>query len=99
MIREGVREVKEKKSLENSDNKIEYLFTTKTCPNCRLVKTFLKDRDYVEIDAEEHPDLAMQYDVMQAPTYVVIHDGEVEKFSNASNIRKYIKDTAVSKSE
>ncbi len=99
VIREGAREVKEKKSLENSDNKIEYLFTTKTCPNCRLVKTFLKDRDYVEIDAEEHPDLAMQYDVMQAPTYVVIHDGEVEKFSNASNIRKYIKDTAVSKSE
>ncbi len=99
VIREGVREVKEKKSLENSDNKIEYLFTTKTCPNCRLVKTFLKDRDYVEIDAEEHPDLAMQYDVMQAPTYVVIHDGEVEKFSNASNIRKFVKDTAVSKSE
>ena len=99
VIREGAREVKEKRSLENSDNKIEYLFTTKTCPNCRLVKTFLKDRDYVEIDAEEHPDLAMQYDVMQAPTYVVIHDGEVEKFSNASNIRKFVKDTEVSKCE
>ncbi len=99
VIRDGAREVKEKRSLENSDNKIEYLFTTKTCPNCRLVKTFLKDRDYVEIDAEEHPDLAMQYDVMQAPTYVVIHDGEVEKFSNASNIRKFVKDTEVSKCE
>ncbi len=99
VIREGVREVKEMKTLEAPDTKIEYLFTTKTCPNCRLVKTFLKDRDYVEIDAEEHPDLAMQYEVMQAPTYVVIHDGEVEKFSNASNIRKFVKDTAVSKSE
>ena len=99
VIREGAREVKKMKSLEEADTKIEYLFTTKTCPNCRLVKTFLKDRDYVEIDAEEHPDLAMQYEVMQAPTYVVIHDGEVEKFSNASNIRKFVKDTAVSKSE
>ncbi len=87
VIQEGVRKAEE-------SGKVEYLFTTKTCPNCRLVKTFLKDRDYVEVDAEENPELAMQYDVMQAPTYVVIHDGEVEKFSNASNIRRFVKETA-----
>ncbi|SKB51288.1 ribonucleoside-triphosphate reductase class III catalytic subunit [Lachnospiraceae bacterium] len=95
VIEEGMRQVEESRNAGSAgDDGIEYLFTTKTCPNCRLVKTFLKDRNYVEVDAEENPELAMQYDVMQAPTYVVIHGGEIEKFSNASNIRRFVKETA-----
>ena len=45
-----------------------YLFTTRTCPNCRTAKEFLKGVDYQIIDAEEHPELAEKFGIMQAPT-------------------------------
>ena len=44
---------------------IKYLFTTKTCPNCKLVKEYLKNVPYVTIDAEENMELARRYGVMQ----------------------------------
>ena len=68
-----------------------YLFTTKTCPNCRLAKSIL-DRAgvaYQAIDAEEHQKLVENYGIRQAPTLIVDRCGKVECFSNASNIRKY----------
>ena len=45
---------------------------------------------YVMIDAEENEELREKYNIMQAPTMVVIQDGKVEKYVNASNIRKYL---------
>ena len=66
-----------------------YLFTTKTCPNCKMAKEFLKDVDYKVVDAEENPELTSQFGIMQAPTLVIVKDGKVEKFVNASNIRKF----------
>ncbi len=68
---------------------IKYLFTTKTCPNCKLAKEYLKDEKYVLIDAEENLELAAKYGVMQAPTLVVVNGDEYKKYVNASNIRKY----------
>lgn len=69
-----------------------FLFTTKTCPNCVLAKSALTDAcvEYEVIDAEENKELTKKYKVMQAPTLVVISDGRIEKFANASNIKKYI---------
>ena len=67
-----------------------YLFTTKTCPNCRSAKEFLRGWDYQIIDAEEHPELAEKFSIMQAPTLVIVRDGIVQKFANASNIRKFV---------
>ena len=67
-----------------------FLFTTKTCPNCRIAKEFLKGEEYTVIDAEEHQDLVEKYGVRQAPTFVV-DDGQSPKiYVNASNIRKYV---------
>ena len=66
-----------------------YLFTTKTCPNCKMAKQFLKDVDYEVVDAEENAELAEQLGIMQAPTLVVVSDGQMKKIANASNIRKY----------
>ena len=66
-----------------------YLFTTRTCPNCRTAKEFLKGVDYQIIDAEEHPGLAEKFGIMQAPTLVLVRDGVVQKFANASNIRRF----------
>ena len=69
---------------------IKYLFTTKTCPNCKLVKEYLKNVPYVTINAEENMELARRYGVMQAPTLVVVNGDSHKKYVNASNIKKYV---------
>ena len=69
---------------------IKYLFTTKTCQNCKLVKEYLKNVPYVTIDAEENMELARRYGVMQAPTLVVVNGDSHKKYVNASNIKKYV---------
>ena len=69
---------------------IKYLFTTKTCPNCKLVKEYLKNVSYVTIDAEKNMELARRYGVMQAPTLVVVNGDSHKKYVNASNIKKYV---------
>lgn len=67
-----------------------YLFTTKTCPNCKVAKEFLKDVEYEVVDAEENPEMSGQLGIMQAPTLVLVKNGQVQKFVNASNIKKYV---------
>ena len=67
-----------------------YLFTTKTCPNCKLAKEYLKGIEYITVDAEEDIDLANAYGVMQAPTLVIVDDNQVKKYVNVSNIKKYV---------
>ena len=67
-----------------------FLFTAKTCPNCKIAKEFLKDEQYQVVDAEENPELSDAYGIMQAPTLVLVKDGEIRKFVNASNIKKYV---------
>ena len=66
-----------------------YLFTTKTCPNCKLAKEYLKNEKYVLIDAEENMELAGKYGIMQAPTLVVVNGDGFKKYVNASNIKKF----------
>ncbi len=68
---------------------VTYLFTTKTCPNCKIAKEILKDIPYVLIDAEENAELTKKYGVMQAPTLVVCANGNFTKFANVSNIKKF----------
>jgi ribonucleoside-triphosphate reductase len=68
-----------------------FLFTTKTCPNCRMAKAFLDQAGlaYHVVDAEEHGELAKQYGITQAPTLVRVEKGAVQQFANASNIRLF----------
>lgn len=67
-----------------------YLFTTSTCPNCKMAKEMLAEEQYEVIDAERHPDLVAQYGIMQAPTLLIVEDGQAQKIVNASNIQKYV---------
>ena len=64
--------------------------TTRTCPNCNSAKEVLKGLNYQVIDAEEQPELAERFGILQAPTLVIVRDGIVQKFSNASNIRRFV---------
>ncbi len=69
------------------------LFTTKTCPNCQLIKEMLNDKEasYEVVDAEENVDLCNEYDIMSVPTLVVLNHGQLDdKFVNASNIIRFI---------
>ncbi|MBO6046855.1 MAG: ribonucleoside triphosphate reductase [Erysipelotrichaceae bacterium] len=83
--------VKEEVAPETTTKQV-YLFTTKTCPNCRIVKKMLGDAQvaYELVDAEENPELVSRFSIMQAPTLVVCDDKSYVKYANASNIRRYI---------
>lgn len=72
-----------------SPQDVKYLFTTKTCPNCKLAKEYLKNENYILIDAEENMELSARYQIMQAPTLVVVDGGEYTKYVGAGNIKKY----------
>lgn len=83
----GYDEDKVEVSVQAAEN-IAYLFTTKTCPNCRLAKEYLKGMNYVLIDAEENRELTQRYAVMQAPTLVVVNGDSFKKYGNLSKIKQ-----------
>ncbi len=87
---EAVETVEETVQAVADDKGSLLLFTTQKCPNCKLAKEFLGDINYTVVDAEENSDLAMKYGIMQAPTLVVLGGDKVEKYANASNIRRYV---------
>lgn len=67
------------------------LFTTKTCPNCKLAKRFLDEAGiaYSIVDAEEQPQLTRQFGVQQAPTLIVPSDGTNNAYAGAGAIKKF----------
>ena len=69
-----------------------YLFTTATCPNCRMAKAFLMNAkvEYREVLATENVELTKPLNVTQAPTLVVVSNSEITRYENVSNIRKYL---------
>lgn len=68
------------------------LFTTKTCPNCRMADVMLKSKgvEFEKIDAEENVDLTNEYGVFQAPTIIVLNGSTVQKYGNLSDIKKFV---------
>ena len=68
------------------------LFTTSTCPKCVMAKKFLADAGlaYETVVVDKDPALAKQYGVRQAPTLLVIENGqEIQRVENPSNIRRF----------
>ena len=68
------------------------LFTTKTCPNCKMAKRILDAAGvkYIAIDAEEQKDLTVKYNVKKAPTLLVPNGDTYLRFDNASEINRYV---------
>jgi len=67
------------------------LFTTDSCPNCKVVKGFMQKSGlrYDEIDAHANLLLAKEYDIRKVPTLVVVGNGNVMKIDNPSGIKSY----------
>ncbi len=68
------------------------LFTSPTCPNCKLVKQILAKANfqYEEIDAVSNKELCKQYNIAKAPTLLVLNGDQYEIYDNASLIKGYI---------
>jgi len=66
------------------------LFTTKTCPNCKMAKLLLEKAGISceIIDAQENVELTKEYGVIKAPTLFI---GGL-KLENVSDIKKFIEE-------
>lgn len=68
------------------------LFTTKTCPNCKMAKMMLDKAGikYTVIDAEDQKDITQKYGVKKAPTMLVANGQGYDRYENASFIKKFV---------
>lgn len=68
------------------------LFTTKTCPNCKMAKMLLDKAgiEYKIIDAEENKEETFKYGIRKAPTLLVPTNGKISVFDNVSLIKGFI---------
>jgi anaerobic ribonucleoside-triphosphate reductase len=89
VVRKTIRAMAETTASTCGRENKKYLFITKTCPNCAIAKEILKGEEYILVDAEEQTDLTEEFQIMQAPTLVIVKDGEVKKYMNASMIQEY----------
>lgn len=78
-------------SFKKNDGEI-LLFTTKTCPNCKMAKMMLDKAGikYTVIDAEDQKDLTQKYGVKKAPTMLVANGQGYDRYENASFIKKFV---------
>jgi ribonucleoside-triphosphate reductase len=69
-----------------------YLFTSKTCPNCKIARKLLEDNlvEYEELDAQENKEVALKLGVRQAPTLVSVTPEGTNKVSEAGAIKSFI---------
>ena len=68
------------------------LFTTTTCPNCRMAKDFLDQasKQYSVVVSDQDKETAKSYTIRQAPTLVVDRGDDFEKIVGLSEIRRYL---------
>ncbi len=68
------------------------LFTTKTCPNCKIAKAFLNEANitFETLDVEENVGLVERYGIKNAPA-LVVREGAAgyTLYLNASDIRRF----------
>ncbi len=94
LTHEGVLNADEPCACEKTNNSGDgvWLFTTATCPNCKIACSLLDKAGfkYEKLLANEHADMANSFGIKQAPTLVIVKDGVVSKFAGVSDIKKML---------
>ena len=71
-----------------------YFFGTKTCPKCVTAKEIFQEAGilYKYMDAEENEDLTCSLDIYQAPTVVIVRNGDTRIVSGLTGVKKLVKE-------
>ncbi len=69
-----------------------YLFTTATCPNCKIAVSLLDKAGVIfnKLLANENVEAVNALGIKQAPTLVVVENGAASKYTGVSDIKKYL---------
>ncbi len=69
-----------------------YLFASATCPNCKVACSMMDKAGfkYEKILATDNVELTNALGIKQAPTLVVVKNGEIEKFAGAGAIKNML---------
>ncbi len=69
-----------------------YLFTTATCPNCKIAVALLEKAGvaFDKLLANENVEAVNALGIKQAPTLVVVENGNAVKYAGVSDIKKYL---------
>ena len=69
-----------------------YLFTTATCPNCKIAVSLLDKAGVIfnKLLANENVEAVNALGIKQAPTLVVVENGVASKYTGVSDIKKYL---------
>jgi len=69
-----------------------YLFTTATCPNCKIAVSLLDKAGVIfnKLLANENVEAVNALGIKQAPTLVVVENGNAIKYTGVSDIKKYL---------
>jgi len=88
-IEEAVDVIEMEQASENSGF---LFFKTPTCPNCKAAGALLDKAgiEYTAVNANEEKELAARYGIRQAPTLVILHGDEFEKYRGVSDIKGWI---------
>ncbi len=92
-VAEASRSTNEPGAVYIPDGRRFILFTTKICPNCRIIKDWMDGQgiEYEAVLAEENRELARKFGIMLAPTAIILEGtGDYEKYVGVSEIRSFI---------
>ena len=69
-----------------------YLFTSPTCPNCKIACSMLDKASYPyqKVMATENVELTNALGIKQAPTLVVVSGGKAEKYAGVAAIKNLL---------
>ncbi len=68
------------------------LFTTKTCPNCKIAAKLLEDAgiEFDKLYVEENKEMATELGLKQVPALIVANGDRVQKYLNVVGVREFI---------
>jgi anaerobic ribonucleoside-triphosphate reductase len=94
----AVAQVKGEKIEKSYAGGKQMLFVTKTCPNCKVVKSMLESKGVKceIIDAEDNAELAKSYGIKQAPTMIVEGKDGFGAYTGIAGIKDYLSESCAS---